>query len=48
VLPKNVRVIVNSTPIFGGVENSFISEAADNAPTVLIRALSVFGGTDIK
>ena len=49
ILPRNVRVIVNSTPVFGGVDNRFVSEAADNnAPTVLIRALSVFGGTDIK
>lgn len=48
ILPKNVRVIVDSTPIFGGVENRFFSEAIDNAPTVLIRAISIFGGTDIK
>lgn len=48
ILPKYVRVIVNSTPVFGGVDNRFVSEAGDNAPTVLIRALSVFGGTDIR
>ena len=48
MLPKNVKVIVDSMPIFGGVDNRFVSEAGDNAPTVLIRAISVFGGTDIK
>ncbi len=48
ILPKNVKVIVNSTPIFGGVDNRFNSEAGENAPTVLIRAVSIFGGTDIK
>jgi len=48
ILPKNVKVIVNSTPIFGGVENRFVSEAGENSPTVLIRAISIFGGTDIK
>lgn len=48
VLPKNVKVIVDSMPIFGGVDNRFLSEAGENAPTVLIRAVSVFGGTDIK
>ncbi len=47
-LPKNVKVIVNSTPIFGGVDNQFVSEANENPPTVLIRAFTVFGGTEIK
>lgn len=47
-LPKDVRLIVNSVPVFGGVENRFVSEAPDkNAPAVLVRAVSVFGGTDI-
>ena len=48
VLPKNVKVIVDSMPIFGGVDNRFVSEVGENAPTVLIRAISVFGGTDIR
>lgn len=47
-LPPNVRVVVSSTPIFGGVENNFISSANEAAPTVYIRALSVFGATEIK
>ncbi|MEA4896584.1 MAG: hypothetical protein VB064_15175 [Oscillospiraceae bacterium] len=48
VLPKYVRATVESTPILGGVDNTFVSEAGENAPTVLIRAMSIFGGTDIK
>lgn len=49
ILPKNVRVVVSSIPVFGGVENRFVSEAAEGgAPTVFIRAVSIFGGTDIK
>ena len=47
-LPKNVKCIVESTPILGGVENRFISEAGESAPTVTIRAISIFGGTDIQ
>ena len=47
-LPPNVKCIVESTPILGSVENRFVSEAGENAPTVIIRAISIFGGTDIK
>ncbi len=47
-LPKNVKCIVESTPVLGGVENRFVTEAGENAPTVLIRAISIFGGTDIR
>ena len=48
ILPKNVKCVVHSMPILGSVDNRFLSEAGENAPTVLIRAVSVFGGTDIK
>lgn len=47
-LPKYVRLLVNSTPIFGGLENRFESQGGENAPTVYIRSLSIFGGTDIR
>ena len=47
-LPDNVRLIVSSTPIFGGVDNTFDSSTNEGAPTVYIRALSIFGATDIK
>ncbi len=47
-LPRNVKVVVNSTPVFGAVENRFVSESVENGPTVLVRAISIFGGTDIR
>ncbi|MBP8641097.1 MAG: hypothetical protein KBI01_09430 [Oscillospiraceae bacterium] len=47
-LPKNVKCTVESTPIFGGVDNRFISESGENAPTVTIRSISIFGGMDIQ
>lgn len=47
-LPKYVRLLVNSTPIFGGLENRFESQSGETAPTVYIRSLSIFGGTEIR
>ena len=47
-LPSNVKVIVNSTPIFGGYDNSFISNTLPDAPIVTINASCIFGGMDIK
>lgn len=48
-LPKNVIAKVSSTPVFGGVDNKFVSGVeGQNAPTVYIRAVSVFGGVEIK
>lgn len=49
ILPKNVHVSITSIPVFGSVENTFVSDVENmNAPTVYIRALSIFGGTDIR
>lgn len=45
-LPSNVRVLVRSIPVFGSVSNKF-APAEGNAPTVYIRAISVFGTTEI-
>ncbi len=47
ILPDNVRVVVSSMPIIGSLQNTFKSEVQDNAPTVYIRAISVFGSTEI-
>ena len=47
-LPSNVKVVLNSTPILGGCDNSFISNTAVNAPIVTINSLCVLGGVDIK
>lgn len=46
-LPKDVRLLVRSVPIFGGVENRFVSQADKSAPAVLVRSVSVFGGVNI-
>ncbi|MEG0778574.1 MAG: hypothetical protein RR227_00465 [Oscillospiraceae bacterium] len=48
ILPPNVKAIVNCTPVFGGVENRFVSAQNENAPIVLINATCIFGGMDIK
>ncbi len=48
VLPKDVRLLVHSVPVFGGVVNKFVAETPDkSSPAVLVRAVSVFGGTNI-
>lgn len=46
-LPPNVRAVVSSMPIIGSLKNTFKSESQENAPTVYIRAISVFGSTEI-
>lgn len=48
-LPDNVKVVVNSTSVFGGTEDrkSQLNNAEDTV-TVYIEAVSVFGGVDIK
>lgn len=43
--PSNVRLLVRSIPVFGSVSNKFNS--SENGPTLYIRAISVFGTTDI-
>lgn len=48
LLPDNVRVVVYSIPVFGGVDNKFLSASGDAGPTVYIRAISVFGSTNIQ
>lgn len=47
-LPTNVKVRLNVTPIFGGVENNHISSPEGNAPTVYINSTCIFGGAEIK
>ncbi len=47
-LPNNVKAVVTCTPVFGGVENHFISSTEEKAPVVNIRSVCVFGGTTIK
>ena len=50
LLPSPVKVVVECTPILGGVENHVISPlgADENTPTIFIKATCVLGGIDIK
>ena len=47
-LPENVRAYVTSTPIIGSIQNTFKSSTVQNAPTVYIWVLTVFGSVDIR
>lgn len=47
LLPENVKVVVESTSIFGGVSDKRASKA-DSDVTVHIKGLCLFGGADIK
>lgn len=46
--PRNCRIIVNKTGVFGGCANNAVSSLDENAPTLTINATSVFGGIEIK
>ena len=48
IVPKDVKVKVTSTPIFGGVSNERTNPKDDNAKTIYINATSIFGGVEIK
>lgn len=47
-VPANVKVKIKSTPIFGGVSNKAIQEKSEDAHTIYINGLAVFGGVEIK
>lgn len=44
-VPKDVKVKVLSTSIFGATDNNHIT---GNEPTLFVEALNLFGGTEIK
>jgi len=50
IMPPNVRVIVDVTPILGGVGNGtgMPLGADENTPTVFIRGTCLFGGVEVK
>ncbi|MBE5960014.1 MAG: hypothetical protein E7256_01295 [Lachnospiraceae bacterium] len=50
MVPGNVRVAVNCTPILGGVENSTRTPfgANEHTPTIFLNATCVLGGIDVK
>ena len=50
LVPRGWRISVRSTPIFGGVEDEtdHTIRPPDDAPTLRIDAVTVFGGVDVK
>ena len=50
LVPKGWRISVHTTPIFGGLgdKTDHSEPPADDAPTLHIDALAVFGGVEIK
>lgn len=50
LMPNDVRVVVDVTPILGGVENGTRTPlgADENTPTVFIKGTCLFGGVDVK
>lgn len=50
IMPAGVRVVVDVTPILGGVENGTRTPlgADENTPTVFIKGTCLFGGVEIK
>lgn len=46
-LPKDVKVEIKSTPIFGGVNNSYRNNK-ESKKVIYIESLALFGGVDIR
>jgi predicted membrane protein len=47
LVPRGWRVTTSGTPILGGIDNKTAGEAA-GGPELLIDALAILGGADIK
>ena len=47
LVPNDVDIKVNSTPIFGGVSDDRKVKIKNNKPTLYVNAVCVFGGIDI-
>lgn len=47
-LPENALLMIRSFPVFGGVKNAFVPTAGPDAPLVIVRLVSVFGGVHIQ
>ncbi len=48
LVPDNVRIELNSVPIFGGVSNKAVNPVGDVRAILHINATCMFGGVDIK
>lgn len=47
-VPPTVKVVVRSTPLFGGVSDKSAACVNETAPTLYVNATCMFGGVDIK
>lgn len=47
IVPSNINVKVQSTSIFGGIDNK-VKKYNENLPTIYVKAFCLFGGADIK
>lgn len=48
-IPEDWKVVVNSMPIFGGVENRAVNPTNKNtAPTLYVKGTCLFGGIEIR
>lgn len=48
LVPKDVKIKVKSTPIFGGVEDKTKQKITDKSKTIYINSTTIFGGIEIK
>lgn len=49
IVPRDLKIVVNGTPIFGGIENKALNNDLTNeAPVLTINATAIFGGIEIK
>lgn len=48
IVPKDIKVKINSTPIFGGVSDERKDVPKDSEVTIYVNAVSIFGGVEIK
>ena len=48
IVPDNVKVVVKSLPIFGGINNKRKNPKKENVKTIYIKGISIFGGIKIK
>ncbi|NLK95729.1 MAG: cell wall-active antibiotics response protein [Clostridiales bacterium] len=47
-VPPNVNVKISGIPIFGGIDNKVAACPIQNAPTIYIDAICIFGGVEVK
>ena len=48
LVPRDWRVAVKATPIFGGIEDKTDHVAAPDAPALTVDGLALFGGIELK